>query len=132
MADKSTTAGTNTPPSQRAIDPEHNDVHENDEAFELAYFTNSYPKESRKVNSLVKVIKVVAGIAIAFELLNCLSIALSAYTYSELVTQLDPTIQLGGLGLTASSLLKVLSCVQQICYADDRVSRTPENRLGNK
>ena len=70
--------------------PQQVDVYS--EAFEKAYFTNSYPQESAKVAKLVTWIKIVAVGAILLEVVIGASISADVYQYSQIVEKVDSVI----------------------------------------
>ena len=54
---------------------EKRELNQNDEAFEHAYFTNSYPQESSKTKCVTNVIKVMTFIIIFVEVATGVGIA---------------------------------------------------------
>ena len=57
-------------------------IDQNSEAFEKAWFTNSYPKESSKVESLASCIRYIAIVAIFIEVACSASLGTAVYQYS--------------------------------------------------
>ena len=82
MADKST-SGRLVPPQQDA-----------DSAFELAYYTNSYPQQTPKAKSIQSCITVLACIAVFIEVSGSLGMIGSIVKFSQIVTKVDGVVQL--------------------------------------
>ena len=108
------------------------EIDQSGEAFEHAYFTNSYPQESDKTKCVTTVIKIMTFVVIFVEVAQNVGIANAIIQYTQLVNKVDSVIHTGAMALLISSAAKIISALTAHSYASTRTDRTPEKRISNK